>query len=344
MQAIRYSEHGGPEVLHLEDVPTPTPGPGQVRVRLEAIGVNFVDVYNRKGLYPGQLPATPGSEGAGVVDEVGQDVANLRVGDRVAFPAVPGAYAQYIVAPADKVVLVPEGVDTRVAGAVMMQGMTAHYLTHSTYRLQPGSTALVHAAAGGAGALLVQIAKLAGAWVAGTVSIEEKAQIARQSGADAVIRYTEQDFETETRRLTDGKGVDVVYDSVGKTTFDQSLNCLKPRGYLVLFGQSSGPVPPFDPQRLNGGGSLFLTRPTLGHYVADRNELLWRAGDLFSWIAAGELDVRVGGEYPLADAARAHEDLAARRTTGKLLLIPSLLKRVGILDDLTGASHREAAG
>lgn len=322
MKAIRIAETGGPEVLRVEDVPAPEPGEGQVRVKLDASGVNFIDIYFRTGQYKAPLPMTIGSEAAGVVDAVGPKVTVVRVGERVASTQFTGAYAEYAVAPAKGVVRVPEGVDMKVAAAVLLQGMTAHYLTHSTFSLKRGDTALVHAAAGGVGLLLVQIAKRLGARVIGTVGTEEKAALARQAGADDVILYTKQDFEAETKRLTGGRGVDVVYDSVGKTTFDQSLNCLRPRGYLVLFGQSSGAVPPVDPQILNAKGSLFLTRPTLAHYIAAREELEQRASDLFSWIATGELSVRIGREFPLAQAAAAQEALAGRQTTGKVVLLP----------------------
>ncbi len=322
MQAIRVHAYGGPEELRLEEVPMPEPGPTEVRVKLEAIGVNFVDVYHRTGAYRAPLPSIPGAEGAGVVDAVGSSVTGLRRGDRVASAQLPGACAQYAVVPADRLVLIPDGIDTRTAAAVMLQGMTAHYLSHSTFPLTPGHTALVHAAAGGAGALLVQIARIRGARVIGTVSTDEKARVAREAGANEVILYTREDFETETRRMTDGRGVDVVYDSVGRTTFDKSLNCLRPRGYLVLFGQSSGAVPPFDPQTLNAKGSLFLTRPTLRDYIADRAELLERASDLFRWIEQGQLKVRIDRTFPLAQAAEAHRYLESRQAMGKILLIP----------------------
>ena len=322
MQAIRIHTYGGPDVLRLEDVPLPEPGPNDVRVKLEAIGVNFVDMYNRSGQYPFSLPGTVGSEGAGVVDASGSAVTDLRPGDRVASSAIPGACAEYAVAPAARLVRLPPAIDTRTAAAVMLQGMTAHYLARSTYPLRPGETALVHAAAGGVGALLVQIAKQQGARVIATVSSDEKAQVARAAGADEVIRYTQTDFAAETRRLTGGRGVDVVYDSVGKTTFEKSLDSLRPRGYLVLFGQSSGAVPPLDPQVLNAKGSLYLTRPTLAHYIADRAELLQRATDLFTWIEQRTLTVRIDSTFPLADAASAHRYLESRQARGKVLLIP----------------------
>jgi len=322
MKAIRVHEFGGPEVLSYEDVPLPEPGPGEARVRIEVAGVNFIDVYHRTGLYPGQLPITLGVEGAGVVDAVGPGVSEVRPGDRVAYAMQPGSYAEYAVVQAWKLVPVPDDLETRQAAAVMLQGMTAHYLSHSTYPLKPGDTALVHAAAGGVGHLLVQMARRRGARVIGTVSTEEKARLAREAGADEVILYTQVDFEEEVRRLTGGRGVHVVYDSVGKTTFDKSLNCLARRGYLVLYGQSSGPVGPFDPQILNAKGSLFLTRPSLGHYVADRGELLGRASDLFAWMIAGELQVRIDRTFPLAEAGEAHRYLEGRQTKGKVLLIP----------------------
>lgn len=322
MKAIELREFGGPEVLQLRDVPVPEPGEGQVRVKLVASGVNFIDIYRRSGQYKLQLPTILGDEGAGTVDAVGPGVTDLSVGQHVAWAQAPGSYAEYVVAPASKLVPVPEGVDPKVAAAVMLQGMTAHYLAHSTYPLKRGETALIHAAAGGVGALLVQIAKRLGARVIATVGSEQKARVARDSGADDVIIYTQSDFEAETKRLTGGVGAHVVYDSVGKTTFDASLNCLRPRGYMVLFGQSSGAVPPVDPQILNAKGSLFLTRPTLAHYIADREELLWRARELMRWIQAGELTVRIDRTYPLAEAAAAQTALASRETQGKVLLLP----------------------
>jgi len=322
MRAIRVHDYGGPEVLRLEDLPVPEPGPGEARVKIAAAGVNFIDIYHRSGQYKGVLPMTPGMEAAGVVDAVGPDVSDVQVGDRVVYAMRQGAYAEYAIVPATMLAPVPEGIDLHQAAAVMLQGMTAHYLTHSTYPLRPGDVALIHAAAGGVGLLLVQIAKRCGARVIGTVSTEEKAKLARDAGADDIILYTQEDFSAAVRRLTDGAGVHVVYDSVGKTTFEGSLNCLRPRGYMVLFGQSSGAVPPFDPQVLNAKGSLFLTRPSLGHYLLTRDELLWRAGDLFAWMAAGELKVRIDATYPLEQAAEAHRALASRATSGKLLLLP----------------------
>lgn len=322
MKAIRVHEFGGADVLRYEEVSLPEPGIGEARVRIEAAGVNFVDIYRRKGLYHGPLPMICGSEAAGVVDAVGAGVTDLKAGDRVASAALPASYAEYVVAPAGALVHLLPNVDARLAAAVMLQGMTAHYLTHSTYPLQRGEVALVHAAAGGVGLLLVQIAKRLGARVIGTVSTEEKARLATEAGADDVILYTQADFTAEARRLTGGRGVDVVYDSVGQTTFEGSLNALRRRGYMVLYGQSSGPVAPIDLQILNAKGSLFATRPTLGDYIADRAELLHRAGDLFAWIEAGELNVRIDATFPLADAAEAQRYMEARKSKGKVLLIP----------------------
>ncbi len=324
MKAIRVNEHGGPEVLSYEDVEVPEPGEGEARVRLAASGVNFIDVYQRTGAYPQDLPFTLGLEGAGEVETVGEGVEDVAPGDYVAFAGVPGAYAEYVVAPAER--LVPFNVtlvEARVAAAAMLQGMTAHYLTHSTFAIQEGQSVLVHAAAGGVGLLLCQMAKLRGAaTVIGTVSTEEKANLARGAGADEVIFYTEQDFVEETRRITDGEGVHVVYDSVGKDTFDGSLDSLRPRGYMVLFGQSSGPVEPLDLQVLNQKGGLYVTRPSLGQYTATREDLLWRAESLFAWIGHNNLDVRIGDTHKLSEADQAHRDLEGRKTTGKLILIP----------------------
>ncbi|SPE37011.1 Quinone oxidoreductase [Candidatus Sulfopaludibacter sp. SbA3] len=320
MKSIHVLEPGGPEKMQLVDAPTPQPGPKQVLVRLHASGVNFIDVYFRMGLYKADLPITLGNEGAGVVESVGSDVTEVAPGDRVAYAMARGSYAQYAVLPAAFLVKIPDHLDFTNAAAAMLQGMTAHYLTHSTYALKSGDTCLVHAAAGGAGGLIVQMAKMLGARVFGTVSTEAKAQIARAHGTDETILYTQQDFEAEVKRLTGGRGVDVVYDSVGKTTFDKSLNSLRPRGVMVLFGQSSGPVPPLDPNILNGRGSLFLTRPSLGHYVATREELLWRAGDVLAWMESGRLKLRIDRTYALEDAATAHRDLESRRTSGKLVL------------------------
>ncbi len=322
MKAIRIHEHGGPETLRLDDLPTPAAGPGQALVKVEAAGVNFIDVYYRLGQYKAQLPLITGSEGAGTVQGVGSGVTEVKPGDRVAWAMVMGSYAEQAVIPADRLVPVPDDVSTRTAAAAMLQGMTAHYLTHSTYPLKQGDTCLVHAAAGGVGLLLCQMAKMRGARVIGTVGTEAKAAQAREAGADETILYRQQDFEAEVKRLTDGRGVNVVYDSVGADTFDKSLNCLLPRGYLVLFGQSSGPVAPIDPQVLNAKGSLFLTRPSLGHYVLTREELLSRAQDLLGWIAGGKLDVRIDRTYPLGQAGEAQEALTGRQTSGKVLLIP----------------------
>lgn len=305
--------------MRLEEVPVPEPGPGQARVRLAYSGVNYIDVYHRSGLYPVPLPFTPGSEGAGVVDAVGDGVDQVRVGDRVAYAGVAGSYAEYAVMDATRLVPVPEAVPLEVAAAVMLQGMTAHYLTHSTYPVAAGSVVLVHAAAGGVGLLLVQIAKRLGARVIGTVSTEEKAELAGDAGADDVVLYTRENFREAVMRLTGGRGVDVVYDSVGRTTFDDSLASLRPRGMMVSFGQSSGPIPPFDPLVLSRG-SLFFTRPSLAHYTAARAELLWRAGDLFEWIGCGELRVRIDRTLPLEGAGEAHRLLEGRATAGKVLL------------------------
>jgi NADPH2:quinone reductase len=322
MKAIQVRENGGPEKLELVDLAQPAAGPGQALVKIAASGVNFIDVYFRTGLYKAELPATLGSEGAGTVESVGAGVTELAPGDRVAYAMARGSYAEYAVVPAAQLVKIPDGVGLRTAAAAMLQGMTAHYLTHSTFVLKPGDTCLVHAAAGGAGLLLVQMARRIGARVFGTVSTEAKAELAKQAGADEIILYTHQDFETEVRRLTNGRGVDVVYDSVGATTFAKSLSSLRTRGMLALFGQSSGPVPPFDPNILNAKGSLFLTRPSLAHHCLTREELLWRAGDVLGWVASSELKIRVDRMYPLAEAAQAHRDLEGRLTAGKLLLIP----------------------
>jgi NADPH2:quinone reductase len=322
MRAIRVHQSGGPEVLIEQDIPVPQPKPGEARVKLEAIGVNFIDIYQRTGLYALPTPFTLGMEGAGTVDAVGEGVTEVKSGDRVAYSMVLGSYADYAIVPAWKLAPLPANLDTKSAAALMLQGMTAHYLTHSTYPLKKGETAVVHAAAGGVGLLLVQIAKHLGAHVIGTVSTEAKARLAREAGAADVIVYTEADFLPEVRKLTGGRGAHVVYDSVGRDTFNKSLDCLRPRGYMVLFGQSSGPVSAFDPALLAGKGSLFLTRPTLAHYALDREELLARAGDLFGWVAEGKLKLRIDHTLPITRAADAHRDLEARRTTGKVLLLP----------------------
>jgi NADPH:quinone reductase len=322
VKAIRVHKTGGPEVLRLEDVPDPAPEPGETVVRLEAIGLNFIEVYQRTGLYRSTVPFTPGGEGAGRVVAVGKDVSAVRPGDRVASTSLRGSYAELARVPADKLVPVPDDVETGLAAAVLLQGLTAHYLAISTYPLTEGSWCLIHAAAGGVGLLLCQIAKARGARVIGTVSTEEKAALAAEAGADHVVLYTRQDFVSEARRLTGGRGVAVVYDSVGQSTFEGSLNSLAPRGMLVLFGQSSGPVPPVDPQVLNAKGSLYLTRPTVTHYTATRDELLTRSRDLFVWMESGRLQVRIDRTYPLADAAAAHRALEGRETKGKVLLLP----------------------
>jgi NADPH2:quinone reductase len=322
MKVVRVHEYGGVEALSYEDVEKPEPGEGEARVKVEASGVNFIDIYHRIGRYQGSLPFTLGQEAGGIVDAVGPNVTDVSPGDRVVYADVQGSYAEYAIVPAWYLAPVPKEVDVEHATAVMEQGLTAHYLTHSTYPIQQGETALVHAASGGVGHLLVQIAKLRGAHVIGTVSTEEKAALAREAGADDVINYSKLDFEAEVKRLTNNKGVDVVYDSVGKDTFEKGLNCLRRRGYMVLFGQSSGPAPQIDPQILNPKGSLYLTRPTLGHYTADRTELLERVNDLFSWMAAGKLNVRVDKTFPLSNAADAHQYLEGRKSKGKVLLIP----------------------
>ncbi len=322
MKAIVVENCGGPEALVYREADRPEPKAGEALVKLEAVGLNYIDVYHRTGLYPLPRPFIPGMEAAGVVEAVGPDVTEVSIGDRVAYAMQPGAYAEYAVVPAWKLVNVPAGVSSQQAAAVMLQGMTAHYLVTSVYPLKAGETALIHAAAGGVGLLLIQLVKRIGARALGTVSTEAKAQLAREAGADEVILYTEQDFEAETRRLTGGKGVQVVYDSVGQHTFLKSLNSLAPRGMMALFGQSSGPVASFDPALLAQRGSLFLTRPSLAHYAATREELLWRAGELFDWIKAGELKLRLEKTFPLNDAAEAHRQLEGRKTTGKVLLLP----------------------
>jgi NADPH2:quinone reductase len=322
MRAIRVHEFGGPEAMKLEELPPPKPGEGQALVRIEAAGLNFIDVYQRTGLYKNPLPYGLGLEGAGVVEAVGPGVATVRAGDRVAWTGVPGSYATHNVVPADRLVTLPSGVDARAGAAAMLQGMTAHYLAHSTYPLKSGDACLVHAAAGGVGLLLCQMAKRAGARVIGTVSTEDKAKLAREAGAHDVIVYTREDFEAEVLRLTGGKKLQVVYDAVGRDTFEKGLNCLAMRGYMVLYGAASGPVAPFDPQVLNAKGSLFLTRPSLFHYIATRDDLVRRAGDVLGWIQKGELKIRIGATFPLGEAAQAHRDLEGRRTTGKVLLLP----------------------
>jgi NADPH2:quinone reductase len=322
MKAIRIHAPGGPEALTFDDVPEPTPGAGQVLVKLAAAGVNFIDVYFRTGMYKAPLPLTLGLEGAGVVTAVGTGVTDVKVGDTGAWTGVPGSYAQMAVVPADRIVKLPPGVDPKVGAAAMLQGLTAHYLVRSSYPLKKGDTCLVHAAAGGMGLLLCQMGKMLGATVIGTVSTEEKAALAKGAGAEHVILYSQQDFEPEVKRITGGRGVDVVYDGVGATTFDKSLSCLRPRGYMILFGAASGPVPPLDLQVLNVRGSLFLQRPSLNHHIAAREELLQRAGEVLGWIKDGKIKLRIEHQFPLAQAAEAHKALEGRKTTGKILLIP----------------------
>ena len=323
MQVVRIHQHGGPEVMQVEEVPTPEPGPGQVRVRVAAAGVNFIDIYHRSGQYKVPLPFALGREGAGTVEAVGAGATELSVGQPVAWAGVAGSYATHVLATPADLVPVPMGFDLRDAAAVMLQGMTAHYLTHSTFPLQQGQSCLIHAAAGGVGQLFCQMAKMRGAApVIGTAGTEEKARLAKEAGADEVIIYTKQDFLPEVMRITNGVGVDVVYDSVGKNTFQHSLQALKRRGTLVLFGASSGPVPPFDVNELQNHGSAYLTRPTLVHYTATRDEMLWRSGDLFSWIESGKLKLRIERSYRLHEGGAAQRDLASRLTAGKLLIEP----------------------
>ncbi|MEK7751574.1 MAG: quinone oxidoreductase [Acidobacteriota bacterium] len=320
MKAIRVHTFGGPEVLTLDEIPVPQPGPGEVLVRIQAIGVNFIDIYFRTGLYKADPPITLGMEASGVVEAVGEGFTQLVPGDRVAYCMTRGSYAEYAVIPAWQAIQIPDSLDFESAAAALLQGMTAHYLTHSTFELKPGHTALVHAAAGGTGRLIVQMAKMRGARVIATTSSAAKAEIVRRTGADEIVLYTQQDFQPEVKRLTDGRGVDVVYDSVGASTFDGSLNSLRPRGMMVTFGNASGPVPPIEPLLLSQKGSLFLTRPTLFTYCATPEELRWRASDVLNWIAQGKLTLHIEKVYPLAQAAQAHLDLAGRKTTGKLLL------------------------
>jgi len=322
MKAVRVHAPGGPEALKFEDVPEPTPKAGEAIVKVDAAGLNYIDVYQRSGLYKLDMPLTLGLEAGGTVTAVGQGVTEVKVGDKVAYTGVPGAYAQYAAVPAARLVVLPQGVTTKQGAAAMLQGMTAHYLACTTYPLKKGDTCLVHAAAGGVGLLLCQIAKMRGAHVIGTVSTDEKAKLAREAGADETILYTKQDFEAEAKRITGGKGLQVVYDSVGKTTFDKGFNILAPRGMMILFGQSSGPVAPFDAGILGAKGSLFLTRPSLNAYMATREELQQRAGELLGWIRDGKLKLRMEFEFPLKDVAEAHRALESRKTTGKVLLIP----------------------
>jgi NADPH2:quinone reductase len=322
MKAIQVQKTGGPEVLTLVDLPVPKPKANEAVVKIAAIGVNFIDVYFREGRYPAPLPFIDGQEAAGTVTEVGNEVKTVKPGDRVAYTGVIGSYAEYAAVPADRLVHVPDKITDQQAAAAMLQGMTAHYLVNSTYPLKKGETALIHAAAGGVGLLLVQMAKNIGARAIGTVGTEEKAKLAREAGADEVILYTQKDFEAETKRLTENKGVHVVYDGVGKSTFEKGLNVLRPRGYMVLFGGASGAVPPFDPIALSQKGSLFLTRPSLLHYIATRQELEQRSSDVFGAVAAGKLKLRIGHVYKLEEVQQAHRDLEGRKTTGKILLVP----------------------
>ena len=322
MKAIQVQKLGGPEALTLVDIPIPEPKPNEAVVKVSAAGINFIDVYFREGRYPAALPFVSGQEASGIVSEVGAEVKSFKPGDRVAYTAVMGAYAEYAAVPADRLVRVPEGITLQQAAAAMLQGMTAHYLVYDTYPLKKGETALIHAAAGGVGLLLVQMAKNIGARVLATTGTEDKAKLAREAGADEVIVYSHQDFEAETKRLTGGKGVDVVYDGVGKTTFDMDLNILRPRGYLVLFGAASGAVPPFDLVTLSRKGSLYVTRPTLGNYIATHEEFQQRAAQVLNMISNGTVKLRIEHIYPLRDAQQAHRDLEARKTTVKLLIIP----------------------
>ena len=322
MKAVIIHQFGCPEVLSYEDTATVEPGKGNAAVKIKAVGINYIDIYHRTGLYSVPVPFTPGMEAAGVVESIGPGVTDLKPGDRVGYAMTIGSYAERAIVPSWQLVKLPEEVSFELAAAGLLQGMTAHYLTQTTYPIQKEDTVLVHAAAGGAGLLIIQMAKQRGARVIGTVSTKEKAQLAQEAGADEVILYTEVDFESEVKRLTDGKGVPVVYDSVGKTTFDKSLNCLRPRGMLVLFGQSSGVVPPLAPGILASKGSLFLTRPSLGHYTLTQEELLWRARDILNWASSGKLKIHIHKTYPLAEAASAHHYLESRQSTGKLLLIP----------------------
>ena len=322
MKAIQVQKTGGPEALTLVDLPVPRPKPNEAVVKIGAIGVNFIDVYFREGRYPSPVPFVDGQEAAGTVSEVGSEVKSFKPGDRVAYTGALGSYAEYAAVPADRLVRVPDKVTDQQAAALMLQGMTAHYLVKTTYPLKRGETALVHAAAGGVGLLLMQMGREIGARMIGTVGTEEKAKLAREAGADEVIIYTKQDFEAETKRLTENKGVHVVYDGVGQSTFEKGLNVLRPRGYMVLFGGASGPVPPFDPIKLSQKGSLFLTRPSLLHYIATREELEQRSSDLFGMVGAGKLKLRVEHVYKLDQAQQAHRDLEARKTTGKILLVP----------------------
>jgi NADPH:quinone reductase len=321
MKAVVFEQFGGPDVIKIKEIPEPEPSEGQALIRLEAIGVNFIDIYHRTGLYPNPLPFIPGSEGAGIVEAVGPGVREVKIGDKVAYAMGVGSYAEKVVQPGWRIVKLPEWMTTQYGAAVLLQGMTAHYLLRGSYAVQGGDSVLIHAAAGGVGLLLIQIAKHLGAFVIGTVSTDEKAQMVKRIGADEVIIYSKQDFLEETKRITAGKGVEVVYDSVGQSTFEKSLQCLKPRGYLVLFGQSSGPVPPISPSLLVKG-SYFLTRPTLAHYTATREELLNRANEVFEWVKSGVMKIRIDQAYPLERAGEAHRRLESRASTGKILLLP----------------------
>jgi NADPH:quinone reductase len=322
MKAVVYNQNGGPEVLSYEDVPDPKAGAGQVVVDLKASGVNFIDIYYRKGLYPAQLPFIPGDEGAGIVTEVGEGVTDLKVGDTVGYVFGGKSYAEKVAIPSERAIKLPAGIDMQQAAAVLLQGMTAHFLCNTTYPLKPGDKALIHAGAGGVGQLLIQMAKKMGATVFTTVSTDAKAELAKEAGADTVINYTKNNFEEAIKEATGGKGIQVAFDSVGKDTWEQSLNCLAPRGYLVMFGWASGVAPPIDPRLLQSKGSLFMTRPTLGHYLLDRAELDWRSGEVLSAVASGELKVRIHKAFPLAEAADAQRDLEGRVSTGKVMLTP----------------------
>ena len=321
MKAAVLHKYGDADALKYEDVPIPEPKENEARIKLEAIGVNFIDIYHRKGLYPNKLPFIPGMEGAGIVDKDGKNSFGIKEGDRVAYAMNIGSYAEYAIVPAWKLVKVPDEIDFKIAASLMLQGMTAHYLTHSTFPLKKNNIILLHAAAGGVGLLLIQMAKKLGTRVIGTVSTEEKARLAKEAGADEVINYTKENFEEKARKITNGNGVDVVYDSVGKNTFEKSLNCLKPRGMLVSFGQSSGAIENFNPAVLSQKGSLFLTRPTLSNYCANREELLWRANDVFSWINSGKLKIKIHKEFRLSEAKEAHEELEGRKSAGKILMV-----------------------
>lgn len=322
MKAIRIHQPGGSDVMKLEDIPTPSAGAGQLLVKLDAAGLNFIDTYQRSGLYKMELPFTPGNEGAGVVEAVGDGVTGFAKGDRVAYTGILGAYAEYTVLPAARALKMPDGMETKQGAAIMLQGMTAHYLCHDTYPLKAGDSCLVHAGAGGVGLLLIQMCKMIGATVYTTVSTEEKAKLAKEAGADHTILYTKEDFEEAVKAKMGDRKLDVVYDSVAKTTFDKGLNLLRPRGLMVLYGASSGPIPPLDAQILNAKGSLYLTRPSLVHYIGTREDLERRAKDLFGWVASGKLKVRIGAEFPLAKAKDAHDALEGRKTTGKVLILP----------------------